>query len=216
MIGDIADLELCDGLASARFTIDLTAPTRNVDVAARLEQVDVSPCLQLLSMQLPVQGRANLKGEFKTSGQSWSDFLAQVSGNVLIDANNGSLPVDVGSLMSEDVPIETVGWASSPVTSFGSLNTSCRVAAAQIWCQRFSMETPQGPVSGSGKIDIASSSLDWELMLPTVLTSRDAPAPAPGLRKVTLRGPADAPIISRDTGVPQPDLPAAPQPITPN
>ncbi|MFD0988310.1 AsmA-like C-terminal region-containing protein [Methyloligella solikamskensis] len=216
VIGDIADLELCGGLASARFTLNLTAPTRDADFAARLEQVDASPCLQLFALDVPLEGRANLKGQFKTTGQSWGDFLHQVSGSIELDANNGSLPVDVGSLMSEDVPIEKVGWAPAPATSFGSLNASCRIAAAQIWCQRFSMETPQGPVSGSGKIDFASSSLDWDVMLPIALTStNEPPAPQP-LRKVTLRGPIDAPVISRDGTAPSATLPATSQPITPN
>ncbi len=217
VLGDIADLEICGGTASARFTLDLTAPTRDVDLSGRLDDVDMAPCLALFAYDVPLQGRANVKGRFKTAGQSWGDFVEQADGDIALDASNGSLPVDLGSLMSDDVPIETVGWATAPATSFGSLNASCRIGAAQVWCQRFSMETPQGPVSGTGRIDIASNSLHWDVALPTVLTSRSDQAPVQTSRQVTIRGPMGEPVISRapmsdtDSGIP-----AAAQPITPN
>lgn len=220
VIGDIADLEICGGVASTRFTIDITAPTRNADLSGSLEEIDIAPCLQLFALDMPVQGRVGFKGQLKTSGQSWSDFLHRMTGDMELEAKNGSLPVDIGSLMSEDVPIEKVGWATVPATNFGRLNASCRMAAAQIWCQRFSMETPQGPVSGSGRIDFASNSLNWDVLLPTELTSRKAQASAQVLRKVIIRGPLGEPVISRDLAPVPADrslgAPTSSQPIIPN
>lgn len=217
VLGDIADLEMCGGMASARFTLNLTAPTRDADLAGRLDDVDVAPCLALFSYDFPVEGRANVKGQFKTAGQSWGDFLDRADGEISLEASNGSLPVDIGSLMSDDVPIEKVGWADGSATSFGSLTTSCRIAAAQIWCQRFSMETPQGSVSGSGKIDLAANTLQWDVALPTALTSRTDQPPMQASRTVSFRGPLGEPVISREAGPESATpSPAASQTITPN
>jgi hypothetical protein len=79
------------------------------------------------------------------------------------------------------------------------------------------METPQGSVSGSGKIDLAANTLEWDVALPTALTSRTDQPPVQASRTVTLRGPLGEPVISREAG-PESDvgIPAASQPITPN
>lgn len=216
IVGDIADLELCKGTASARFTLDLTAPTRDADLAARLEEVDIAPCLQLLLVEMPVQGRADLKGQFKTTGQSWSDFMERVTGDFQLSVRDGSLPVEIGSPMSDEVPMESVGWATAPVTSFASLNSDCRIAAPHVWCQNFSMETPQGPVSGSGKIDIAGNRLEWFVSMQTGLNPDGGEPAGKPPRKITLRGPIAEPVIRRDAPTPRPDLSAPSEPVTPN
>src|SRR5665811_2038160 len=57
------------------------------------------------------------------------------------------------------------GWSRQESTPFDKLDADCSLSAGHIWCQSFRMQTPKDIISGSGGVDVAKQTLDWDLSI---------------------------------------------------
>jgi len=195
LAGEIGELELCGGSASGRFGIDMMQGTAKASLVGDISGLTIEGCLQQAA---PFKGVGSLKTEISTSGSNYDELVRGLSGTLKVDMQNGAVPVDFSRLLTSTAPLDGEGWNRDSETLFDSLSTDCRLGAGHIWCQMFSMQTRRGLISGSGEIDLAQQTLDWNLFV----ASRATPLKASQLSteappRVSIRGSLLQPMIRR-------------------
>jgi AsmA protein len=195
LAGEIGELELCGGSASGRFGIDMMQGTAKASLVGDISSLTIEGCLQQAA---PFKGVGSLKTEISTSGSNYDELVRGLSGTLKVDMQNGAVPVDFSRLLTSTAPLDGEGWNRDSETLFDSLSTDCRLGAGHIWCQMFSMQTRRGLISGSGEIDLAQQTLDWNLFV----ASRATPLKASQLSteappRVSIRGSLLQPMIRR-------------------
>ena len=198
LAGEIGELELCGGSASGRFGIDMIQGTAKALLVGDISGLTIEGCLQQGALEMPFKGVGNLKTEISTSGSNYDELVRRLSGTLKVDMQNGAVPVDFSRLLTSTAPLDGEGWNRDSETLFDSLSTDCRLGAGHIWCQMFSMQTRRGLISGSGEVDLAQQTLDWNLFV----ASRATPLKASQLSteappRVSIRGSLLQPMIRR-------------------
>jgi AsmA protein len=198
LAGEIGELELCGGSASGRFGIDMSQPTAKASLVGNVSGMTIDGCLQQPVLGVPFKGTGGLKAEISTYGSDYDELVHGLSGTLRVDAQNGAVPVDFPRLLTSVAPLDGEGWSRNNQTLFDSLSADCRLGSGHIWCQMFSMQTRRGLISGSGAVDLARQTLDWNLFVATRTTplkasqlSTDAPP------RVSIRGSLLQPMIRR-------------------
>ena len=193
---EIGELELCGGEGTGRVGADLTQQEAKANLAATLTNVSLETCLQPLGLAAPFKGTGGLKIEAATVGKGWDEGVKRLTGELKLDAQNGSVPIDLGRLLGAAVPLDGDGWAQSNGTAFARLAAECRLAVGHIWCQAFDMQTQGRLISGTGDIDLMRQTLDWNL----TATDADEAAADPARMtapRISIRGPLAEPMIRR-------------------
>ncbi|HKA66098.1 MAG TPA: AsmA family protein [Methyloceanibacter sp.] len=195
---EVGELELCGGSADGRLDVDLSQPSKQVNLVANLDNVAINTCLQPLSLAAPISGNANVKTELAAQGSDPSLFTGSLAGTLKLKAKDGAVPVDFARLLAGPTPLNDDGWSHDNATPFDQLDADCRLGTGHIWCQSLSMRTPQGTISGAGDVDVTKRTLDWSLAVASPLgpagASQLTQAEAP---KVSIRGSLLQPIIRR-------------------
>ncbi|HMK41790.1 MAG TPA: AsmA-like C-terminal region-containing protein [Methyloceanibacter sp.] len=217
--GEIGELDLCDGSASGRLNLDLSHRLVKATLIANLADVTIETCLSPFGLTIPVTGSGGLKTELSTEGVNFDALVHGLSGNLKVNSQGGTVPVDLARLLTAAAPLDGDGWSRDALTPFDALDADCRLVAGHISCQMFNMQTRRGLVSGNGDVDLGQQTLDWNLSV----ASHVVPAKASQLSdgpppRVSIRGPLSQPMIRRadrpavGEGWPQADPTAAVSP----
>jgi AsmA protein len=164
LASDVGELELCGGEASGRLGIDLSQPTAKASLTANLEDVPIESCLKAAFL-VPLKGLSGLKAELSGEGRTYAELIQALSGTLKVNAANGAIPLDLARLLAAPPPLDGEGWSGNSATGFDSLNADCRLGGGHIWCDTFNMQTRRGLISGSGNLDLAQATLDWDLFV---------------------------------------------------
>jgi AsmA protein len=198
LAGEIGELELCGGSASGQFGIDMSQETAKASLVGNVSGMTIDGCLEQPVLGLPFKGTGGLKAEISTYGSDYDELIRGLSGTLRVEAQNGAVPVDFSHLLTSAAPLDGEGWSRNNQTLFDSLSADCRLGTGHIWCQMFSMQTRRGLISGSGEVDLAQQTLDWNLFV----ASRATPLKASQLSteappRVSIRGSLLQPMIRR-------------------
>ncbi len=165
LTSEVGELQLCGGEASGSVGIDLSREVAKASVVASLDGIPVEGCLDA-SFLVPLKGTTNLKAEMSGEGRSYGELIQALSGGLKVNADNGAIPLDLARLLSTaPTPLDGEGWSRNSVTLFDSLNADCRLGGGHIWCDMFNMQTRRGLIAGSGNVDMAQATLDWNLFV---------------------------------------------------
>ena len=164
LASEVGELELCDGQASGSVGIDMSQETAKATVTASLDDMPVEGCLDA-SFLVPLKGNTSLKAEMSGEGRTYAELIQALSGGLKVNAVNGAIPLDLSRLLGAPTPLDGAGWSRNSVTLFDSLNADCRLAGGHIWCDMFNMQTRRGLIAGSGNVDLAQATLDWNLFV---------------------------------------------------
>ncbi|MEM7398269.1 MAG: AsmA-like C-terminal region-containing protein [Pseudomonadota bacterium] len=202
---EIGSLEICEGLAAGRVDLDLSAPRVEATLSGSLTNVGIEACRESLGIGIPLAGSGMVRVDMSTGGTTQDEFIRGVAGTVEVAAEDGSLPIDLTTLMSEP-DAETIGWSTETSTTFSELSADCRLSAGQLWCKSFRMAAAKKLVSGAGGLDISRQTLDWDLRMAESEAHQESdettPASGPG---ITINGSIMAPEMMRApaSGTPQ-------------
>jgi AsmA protein len=196
--GELGELELCQGQATGRLSLDTTGDATKVSFTASLFDVSVDGCLRPLAPDMPLNGVSTIKAEASTEGQNYDEMTQGLGGTLKVNARAGAVPIDLSRLLTSSAPLESDGWSRNAVTVFDQLNADCRLDAGQIRCDSFNMQTRRGLISGSGSIDLAQKTLDWSLFVandgrPLKASQLSADNPP----RISIMGPLSQPTIRR-------------------
>ena len=195
---EIGELELCGGEGTGRIGADLTKPEAKANLAATLSEVNLETCLQPFGLAAPLKGTAGLKIDAATAGSAWEEAVRRLTGDIKLNAQNGSVPIDFGRLLGAAVPLDGDGWAKDNGTAFDRLAAQCRLAVGHIWCQAFDMQTGGSLISGTGDVDLMRQTIDWNLTATDPAGAVKPPDPESGAApRISIRGPLAQPMIGR-------------------
>jgi hypothetical protein len=198
LFAEVSELEICNGVASGRLGIDVPGEAKPLTLRADISDIAAESCLQQFGLSFPVRGTSSMKAELTSEGRTGDDLLHNLAGTLKVKAKAGAVPVNLGRLMAQNVPIEGSGWSASADTPFQSMSADCSVAGGHMWCQAFSMETSRGLVSGAGEIDLPRRSLDWTLSVTAANgVAKPSAAIAAEMPKLSIRGSLAQPTIKR-------------------
>lgn len=198
LASEIGEVELCGGEGTGRIGADLTQAVAKSNFAATLSNVSLETCLQPLGLAAPFKGIGRLKIEAATEGNAWEEAAKRLTGELKLNVQNGSVPVDLGRLLGAAVPLDGEGWAKGNGTPFDRLTAACRLAVGHIWCQAFDMEMQGRRISGTGDVDLMRQTLDWSLTAAEPDASEGgAPDRANAGPRIAIRGSLAQPQIGR-------------------
>ena len=164
LASEVGELELCGGEASGSVGIDMSQEVAKANVTASLDDVPVEGCLDA-SFLVPLKGTTSLKAEMSGEGRTYAELIQALSGGLKVNAANGAIPLDLPRLLAAPTPLDGEGWSRNSVTLFDSLNADCRLGGGHIWCDMFNMQTRRGLIAGSGNVDLAQATLDWNMFV---------------------------------------------------
>lgn len=196
---EIGELDLCGGEAAGRMGLDLSSERTEATVVGTLSDITISTCLEPFAVGLPLTGVGSLKLDVSTGGGTHADLVRGLVGDLQISAKSGTVPIDFPAL-AEGTASPEEGWSIQESTPFESLDADCSLSAGHIWCQSFRMQTLEDIISGSGGVDMAKQTLDWDLSIANPV----APLSASQLvmetpSRVTVRGSLIEPQIQGAT-----------------
>lgn len=164
LASEVGELELCGGEASGRVGIDMSQEVAKASLTASLVDVPVDNCLDAAFL-VPLKGNTSLKAEMSGEGRSYAELIQALAGTLTVNADTGAIPLDLARLLMAPTPLDGDGWSRNSVTLFDSLNADCRLGGGHIWCDMFNMQTRRGMIAGSGNVDLAQATLDWNLFV---------------------------------------------------
>jgi len=164
LASEVGELELCGGEASGRVGIDMSQEVAKASLTASLVDVPVDNCLDAAFL-VPLKGNTSLKAEMSGEGRSYAELIQALAGTLTVNADTGAIPLDLARLLMAPTPMDGDGWSRNSVTLFDSLNADCRLGGGHIWCDMFNMQTRRGMIAGSGNVDLAQATLDWNLFV---------------------------------------------------
>lgn len=196
---EIGELDLCGGEAAGRMGLDLSSERTEATVVGTLSDITIATCLEPFAVGLPLTGVGSLKLDVSTGGGTHADLVRGLVGDLQISAKSGTVPIDFPAL-AEGTASPEEGWSIQESTPFESLDADCSLSAGHIWCQSFRMQTLEDIISGSGGVDMAKQTLDWDLSIANPV----APLSASQLvmetpSRVTVRGSLIEPQIQGAT-----------------
>jgi AsmA protein len=197
LASEVGELEFCGGAAAGHFGIDLSEEMAKASLTANVSNMPADTCLKLVAPGLPLTGLGGLKADLASEGRNLSELLQGLSGTLKVNAENGTVPIDLNRLLASTAPLDS-GWSRDSATLFDELKADCRLVGGQISCQSFNMQTGRGLISGSGELDLARQKLDWSLFVAT----RDTPLKASQLSvetppRISISGSLSQPMIRR-------------------
>jgi AsmA protein len=192
---EIGEVEMCEGAATGRLSVEPGSLPRAL-ITASFKDVALRPCMEMLGLGIPLDGTGRIEAELGGEGRDARELLQHLLGTVTITAQHGLLPVDLQRLMRTPTPIDADSWSPSRGMAFETLQAECRLAETMMWCRRLDIRGPAAIVQGSGDIDLAQGSLDWRLDVGSPVNEATDNA-AHGLTSISIRGPAEQPIIRR-------------------
>jgi AsmA protein len=192
---EIGELELCGGSATGRLALDLSQAKSKGSLVGNLVDINIDACLKPLAPTVPLQGVGSFKANVTSEGDTIEELVNDLTGDLKIRAENGTVPVDFEALLTGSAPLES-GWSQKTLTPFETLVADCRLTAGHFSCQRVKMQTPRGSVSGAGEFDIERQTLDWSLSIARLMGPLDA-AKLSTSPRVSIYGPLAQPVIRR-------------------
>lgn len=193
---EIGSLEICSGLAEGRFDLDVSTPRVEGALVGSLTGIDIDVCREFLGTEVPVKGTGSMKVDLSTGGTSHDELIRGLTGTVVVGAENGSLPIDLITLMSEPDAVAR-GWSQEANTAYSKLNADCSLSAGHLWCKTFRLTAEDTVVSGAGGLDVAQQTLDWDLRMTDPESSQEADAHAAnGKSGMTISGPLTTPDMA--------------------
>jgi len=192
---EIGEVEMCEGAATGRLSVEPGSLPRAL-ITASFKNVALRPCMEMLGLGIPLDGTGRIEAELGGEGRDARELLQHLLGTVTITAQHGLLPVDLQRLMRTPTPIDADSWSPSRGMAFETLQAECRLAETMMWCRRLDIRGPAAIVQGSGDIDLAQGSLDWRLDVGSPVNEATDNT-AHGLTSISIRGPAEQPIIRR-------------------
>jgi AsmA protein len=205
---EVGELEICGGLATGRFSLDLSRSRADIVLTGALTDITIDSCLAPLSVEVPVRGVWTVKLDISTAGTRYEELVRRLAGGATISAKDGTVPIDFSELTVTSRP-EGEGWSRDGGTAFTTLDADCSLSDGHVWCPRFRMQAADGIVSGVGGLDVAQQTLDWDF----VIAHPAAPLDSSQLvmetsPRVTVHGSVSDPSIQRE----QEPIAAGPQP----
>jgi len=195
--GEIGELDLCGGQASGRVGFDLSGARTIASMVGTLSDIAIDTCLQPFALGVPLKGLSTLKLDVSSGGATHGELVRGLVGEVKITAQNGAVPIDFPEL-SATSSSGSDGWSRGAGTDFTSLEADCSLSAGHLWCRSFRMQTPRGLVSGSGGMDVAKQTLDWDFLIADPVAPLDASQLVMETPpRVTLHGSLFDPLIQR-------------------
>jgi len=161
---EIGELDVCGGEAAGRMGLDLSSGRTEATLVGTLSDIAVATCLEPFALGVPLTGVGSLKLDVSTGGGTQAELVRGLVGDLQISAKSGTVPIDFPALAGGATPPEE-GWSRQESTPFDKLDADCSLSAGHIWCQSFRMQTPKDIISGSGGVDVAKQTLDWDLSI---------------------------------------------------
>jgi AsmA protein len=195
--GEIGELELCGGRAAGRLGLDLSNARARASAVGTLANVAIETCLEPFALGIPLTGVGVLKFDISTGGGTRSQLVRGLTGEIGVAARNGSVPINFPELAAV-TGTEEEGWSREAGTAFTSLDADCNLSAGHLWCRDFSMQTPKGLISGSGGVDLAQQTLDWNFLIADPVAPLDSSRLVMEMPpRINLHGSLSDPLIQR-------------------
>ncbi|WP_165645106.1 AsmA-like C-terminal region-containing protein, partial [Oharaeibacter diazotrophicus] len=196
---DLPSVALHRGTLTGRVGVDATDAAAAVDVAVRLERVDLAPVLAATLGTGRIGGRASADLSIRGTGGSVRALMRDLAGTASVRVEGGALlGIDVRALLASAASAIVNGLGASPdaSTPFTTLAASFDVARGVATTADLALDAPALTARGAGRIDIGGKALAL-----TVTPKLTAPGGGDALSfevPVVIEGPWASPRIYPD------------------
>jgi len=195
--GEVGELELCGGQAAGRLGLDLSDARAEASLVGTLSDVALATCLKPFALEVPLTGIATVKVDVSTGGTTRDQLVRGLTGEIEVSARNGTVPINFPEFAATSGHGED-GWSREAGTAFTSLDAGCSLSAGHLWCKTFRMQTPNDVISGSGGVNLAQQTLDWDFLIADPVAPLDASQLVMETPpRISLHGSLSEPLIQR-------------------
>lgn len=164
-----------NGNIDGRITLDLRGKTPQISVVEHAKKILVEPLIMDIADEDMLSGIGNFNANLTTQGQTISEFKQHLGGEFNFTFNNGAIKgVNIAQELREAKA--KITGKKSPThrtikrTDFSQLSASARIEQGLIHNRDLLMKSPFIRVTGKGKVDLVTETLDY-LIRPVVVSS---------------------------------------------
>ena len=171
------ELKAYEGKGVGTLLLDAKVATVKIQANFTLKSVDVRPLMTATSGLARLSGRGNVSFSFAGAGKNQRDVVSTLMGQGRLDVADGSIAgFDVANTVTALKSGRAFNWKDDPgaATPFASLKASVSITNGIATNDDLLLEGPALRLTGSGKVNLPSRSLDYALA-PQVLTDSAPP-----------------------------------------
>ena len=161
---NVPNLGLYDGTARFDLALDGRSDIPRLKLAGEMKQVNGLPFLRDAADAGKIEGRANVKFDLASSGDSQHAIMAALEGTANINFQNGALlGIDIGRILRSIQRGKTSGFAKGGKTPFGNIVADYRFRGGVGRNRNFRMSGGEVRVTGGGTVTMPGRTLSYRV-----------------------------------------------------
>jgi AsmA protein len=200
LIANIVELELPTGTASGRITADVSEFPPRYALRGKLDNFEPAPAAAWLTGLPLLSGRSVLKVDLKTAGQTPTEVLKGLTGNVGLSlAESGKLGLDLRAIRSGMEGLANPSQLVKGATSIDTLEARANLVDGLLVVEHVQAKAVAHTIRASGSANLLDQTLDLRLLVQPVPGEKASLAPdAAGSASLRLGGPWALPSVRRE------------------
>ena len=164
---ELQPTNLYGGSAEGLFRIDTNQLAPQVIARLSMEEINLNDFSSILSQKIPIEGRLDLEGDFEAFGNNSEDLMSTLSGATTFSVSENSLDISlIKQIFTEITSLSPTGesiqqWPD--VIRFNQLGGYAQLESGLINDQGIQLRLDNLNILGSGGVDLARSSFDYDL-----------------------------------------------------
>ena len=164
---ELQPTSLYGGNAEGLFRINTNQQVPQLMAQLSMEKLNLNDLSSIVAQKLPVEGRLDLKGNFEAYGNNSEDLLNTLAGETAFSIFENSLDISLfKQIFTEITSLSPTGesiqqWPD--VIQFNQIGGSVQLASGLIDEQEVELHFDNLNINGSGGVDLAGSTFDYDL-----------------------------------------------------
>lgn len=201
---DLSELQLYEGRAAGKLTINAAGDTPAVAAAFNIDNVAARPLLEAATDIDWLEGRGRMTGSLASRGTTQRALISAVNGETAFSFTNGAIRgINVAQMVRNLQVGNITAWddGESQKTDFSELSAHFTITRGIAQTNDLRMLGPLVRLTGTGIADLPNRTVDFRIN-PKIVASLEGQGGSDALAGVDIpilvRGPWDSPRISLD------------------
>ncbi len=164
LIADIAELEICNGLANGQLEINKTGQLPNFFIFGYLQNITTDRCINYFITENIIHGIASAKLELSTQGLTWQNLVSALSGKWSINMPvGGKINMKLPEIIKVSNMTEKYSWKKlkGGHTTFDNLDISLKMINGTADLNSIMKLKNSKVFSGKGQVNLLSNTINY-------------------------------------------------------
>ena len=215
LLADIAQFEMSGGQGSGQIGADFRGYWPTFTLRGKLRDVDFTKTSMARKLGKVIQGKTGISAQLTAEGVTLKEMMRTVNGTVILNAKaGGGLGVDILGLLAATKRVPQIGWGRflDSVTSFEKLNARLIAKNGTVIARHMQATSGQTLLDARGSVDLLNGRVDVRVDKRSITIAANGAKTNLGKssRRLEIKGPMSAPLITSQTVPAATDTPSNP------